>query len=376
MSQLSISVLGAVSVTLDGCPVTLPRRAVALLAYVAVESRRAHRREDLAALLWPDSSETKGLHNLRQALTALRRALRLDRNGGPFLRTTREAVAFERGSNYRLDLQEMAAPFDCPVSNEGRRLCRSECSTRAALRRGLFLGDVSMPESEAFSHWAMVQREVADRIAGQLLARLRACYADEDKGAAMPILRRQIEVDPWNEAVHRELMRQLSASGETNAAILHYGALAERLRTELGVEPEDETTALCETLRRKRATRVRRCVLVIQKDPRLRERIATFLRGSGYDVREAASTRQGRAILGREAADVALIDVAPGNDDGLALAAELRRASDIGIIFVSGRGSYRDRIAGLDAGGDDYLVKPVHLPELAARLRSVLRRCG
>lgn len=377
MSRLVVSTLGPVSVLLDGAPVNLPAKAVALLAYLAVESGRAHRREKLAALLWPDSPEARARHNLRQLLTVLRQALRLDENGAPFFRMTRGTVAFDRHSDHRLDLHEMTAPRECPRDEEGRKSCRGGCLARTALYRGPFLEDVSVAENETFTHWLVARREMIECQAAQLLERLYDCWAGEDRRTALSVLRRQLELDPWNENVHRELMRAWALNGEANAALRHFESFSQRIRAELGVAPEDETQALYDVIRAKRMRlRKRPKVVVVDGDPSARLKTAAFLRQEGYEVREARGAAEGRAILDGATADVVLIDPVLPDGDGFALAAALRRASDVGIVFASARASLRDRIRGFDLGGDHYLTKPVHLPELAACLRSVLRRRG
>jgi DNA-binding response OmpR family regulator len=75
-------------------------------------------------------------------------------------------------------------------------------------------------------------------------------------------------------------------------------------------------------------------------------------------------------------ADLVLIDIVLGDEDGRDLLQELRRISDVPVVFLTGRGHEMDRIAGLKMGADDYIVKPFSPGELSARLESVLRRSG
>ena len=96
----------------------------------------------------------------------------------------------------------------------------------------------------------------------------------------------------------------------------------------------------------------------------------------GYTVSEAADAVALHSVLAARAVDLILLDQRLPDADGLVLARELRAASDVGIIIVTGFGQPVDRIVGLEVGADDYVSKPIDLRELLARIRSVLRRRG
>lgn len=377
MTRLEVAVLGSVVVTLDGEPVKLPRKVLALLAYLAVESRRTHRRSELAGLLWPDASEAKALHNLRQALTILRQVLGLEDNGGPHLRIEREAVGFDRRGDHWLDLDAVTQPRGCPDHPDQRRHCRGDCRERMSLRRGPFLQDLSIPDSEAFEHWVMVRRESAERSMAQVLDRLSDCHlGDGEPAGAIAVLRNRISLDPWDEKAHRALMTALSAEGDETAALRHYALFAARMKDELDIEPEEETVRLYRAIRRRRTHSDGRLpqILVVEDEPATRSLFTAFLRGNGFVVQEAGNAGEMRAALARGSFTAIILDVNLPDGDGFRLVEELRSSSDAGLLFVTKRGNCADRVKGLDVGADDYLVKPVHLPELAARLRSVLRR--
>ncbi|MBU6191461.1 MAG: winged helix-turn-helix domain-containing protein, partial [Betaproteobacteria bacterium] len=91
-------------------------------------------------------------------------------------------------------------------------------------------------------------------------------------------------------------------------------------------------------------------------------------------VLEAADAKALREVLASHPVDLILLDQRLPDADGLVLARELRAASDVGIIIITGFGQPVDRILGLELGADDYVAKPVDLRELLARIRSVLRR--
>ena len=115
-------------------------------------------------------------------------------------------------------------------------------------------------------------------------------------------------------------------------------------------------------------------VVVVEDETFTRHAIALALREAGFEVSEAADAFACRAVLKTLRADVVVLDLGLPGLDGMAFAAELRSLSDVGLVIVTQREAPEARIQALDLGADDYLVKPVHLGELAARIRSVLRR--
>src|SRR5512136_809254 len=113
MAHLSIEVLGSLQVSLDNTLITSLEsvKVGALLAYLAVEADRPHRREQLVGLLWPESPEQIARHNLRQALFNLRLATGDRTARPPYLLISRDAIQFNRASDFSLDLAQFNAIF-------------------------------------------------------------------------------------------------------------------------------------------------------------------------------------------------------------------------------------------------------------------------
>lgn len=116
-------------------------------------------------------------------------------------------------------------------------------------------------------------------------------------------------------------------------------------------------------------------VLVVDDDPALRASLDRALRQDGYAVTSAADGHAAIDEVERRAPDAIVLDVGLPRVDGLAVCRRLRAAGfRTPILMLTARDAVSDRVAGLDAGADDYLVKPFALAELYARLRALLRR--
>ncbi|MDQ6670966.1 MAG: response regulator transcription factor, partial [Chloroflexota bacterium] len=114
-------------------------------------------------------------------------------------------------------------------------------------------------------------------------------------------------------------------------------------------------------------------VLLVEDDPRLFSCLSRELVAAGYRVERIADAGQAVAQFDLVVPDVVVLDVVLSGVDGLELARTLRALSGVPILMLAAGGGVNDRVAGLDAGADDYLPKPFALEELLARLRAVLR---
>jgi protoheme IX farnesyltransferase len=114
--------------------------------------------------------------------------------------------------------------------------------------------------------------------------------------------------------------------------------------------------------------------LVVEDDRATREEITAHLRREGFQVLESGSGLEALSLLRRGTVDIALVDVVLPEIDGLELVRRVRQESTVPIIMLTARGRQSARIAGLDAGADDYVVRPFSLAEVTARMRAQLRR--
>jgi DNA-binding response OmpR family regulator len=115
-------------------------------------------------------------------------------------------------------------------------------------------------------------------------------------------------------------------------------------------------------------------VLVVDDEPIVREVVVRYLSRDGHDTVEAGDGPAARALIESADPDLVVLDVMLPGTDGLELCRWIRGRSELPVIMLTARGEEADRIVGLELGADDYVTKPFSPRELAARVRSVLRR--
>lgn len=118
----------------------------------------------------------------------------------------------------------------------------------------------------------------------------------------------------------------------------------------------------------------RQRILVVEDEPQLRRFEVTTLQREGFDVYDAASLERGLIEAGTRRPDMVVLDLGLPDGDGVDLIRQLRGWSDAPVIVVSARTDEADKVQALDAGADDYLVKPFGVAELLARVRAHFRR--
>lgn len=259
MAQLSICLLGAFQVTLDERPCSgfESDKVRALLAYLAVETERPQRREVLADLLWPNSSERAARTNLRHVLANLRHVIKDRQTSPPFLHITRQTIQFNPASNYKVDV----ARFSALVLANSQLATASQLATygpassinsleeAVALYQGPFLAGFSLADSAPFEEWQLLTRE---HLARQMLAALKGLIGHyEARGVYQQALAhawRQVELEPWLEESHQQVMRLLALTGQPSLALIQYETCRRLLAEVVGVEPTPETRALYEQI--------------------------------------------------------------------------------------------------------------------------------
>ena len=115
-------------------------------------------------------------------------------------------------------------------------------------------------------------------------------------------------------------------------------------------------------------------ILVVDDEPQIRRVLRSTLSTQGYVIMEAKTGEEALEWMRKERPDLVLLDINMPGMGGIEACREIRRASDMPIIMLTVRNAERDKVAALDAGADDYVVKPFGIEELLARIRAALRR--
>ena len=115
-------------------------------------------------------------------------------------------------------------------------------------------------------------------------------------------------------------------------------------------------------------------VLLVEDEGAIAQTVEFALRAEGFETAHALTGRAALELAAARPFDLAILDVGLPDIGGFALCRELRRASDLPVIFLTARDAEADRVLGLELGADDYVAKPFSPRELVARVRAVLRR--
>lgn len=266
MAKLTIHCLGAFQASLDNEPLPFDTdKSRALLAYLALEGAQPQRRERLAGLLWSDTPEERALHNLRQALSGLRKALCDEANSIPFLLIQRDTVQVNPSSDFWLDVTTFEKNLDaalhpyqrCPGPQASGRLNIRQLQRIVTLFRGPFLDQLYLNGSPLFDEWASLKRERLNQRMIEALTTLAELHERRGETAlARETTSQVLALAPWDETAHAQVMRLLAVEGQWSAAQAQYRHLRRYLQEQLGVEPAPETLALFEQIRRNAAQNI------------------------------------------------------------------------------------------------------------------------
>ncbi len=277
------------------------RKAVAILAMLAAEAR-PFARDELAALLWPDSDDTAARGALRRTLSTLRSAI----GDGPLV-IERTLVDLDRRRVW-VDLWAVEAAAGASD--------RATLQAAATLGRGTFLAGFNLRDSLEFDDWRAGRAVAAERSMLAVLDRLAIVAAAEgDLPAAIDAASRRLDLDPLDEGSHVRLMDLLVAGGDRSAALRQYRACVATLERELGVPPLATTTARYEAIRDGTADRAPEAIAL----------------DGATDV--PAHDAHGFPLVGRAAALATLTEAAA--------LAELGRGSIVAVVGEAGIGKSR-----------------------------------
>jgi TolB-like protein/tetratricopeptide (TPR) repeat protein len=219
----------------DGEPLEVTgKKTQGLLGYLAVESARPHSREQVASLLWSETGDERARHNLRQALSKIRRSY------GPLIASNGESLSLDLDlcSVDAVDFGSLAKSEDVADLERCMALYRDDLLDGLVLREALY------------DEWLLGAQHQFRRTACDVIERLASTLADLERAdEAVAVFNRRIGMDPACEPAHRHLMELFERIGRRSDALRQYQFLTDALSRELGAEPSPETTAVYERIR-------------------------------------------------------------------------------------------------------------------------------
>lgn len=259
MSRFQLNLFGPMQATIGEKTLRFATAKVqALLAYLALEPERPYRREQLAALLWPDQPDADARRNLRLTLHRLKQTIATaDADlADTLISASRNTIRWHGAADgYQVDVAQFMDLLTQTETHDHPRLdacptCRQRLETAASLLRGDLLAGLSLDDAMPFEEWLLVQREFIHHRALRLFATLAdIAETRADYTAAHNYAQRQLALEPWYEAAHRQAMRALALNGDRDRALAQYETCRAILDDELGVEPSAETAVLHQQIR-------------------------------------------------------------------------------------------------------------------------------
>ncbi len=227
----------------------------ALCIYLATEAGQTFQRSHLAGLLWSDIPEEQALHNLRQAISLLRKALHDQEQ--KIVYVDREQVGIQPGANLQVDVLEfnqwMQAAYRYYKNQQGVGTLNIYALKHAMdLYKNPFLDRFHLNVSPLFDEWLVLTREQYDNRAVEGLSYLVRYYEHRHENAnVLQMLRKIIKITPWDEQAHYQLMRFLALDEQWSAAQSQYASLVRYLKHDLNVEPDSRTLELFQQIRQR-----------------------------------------------------------------------------------------------------------------------------
>ncbi len=246
---LRLMLLGEAAVMVDGHPMRVDtRKAVALLAYLAVTQTSASR-DQLSAMLWSDAHPERARGALRRTLSVLRQAL-----GDRWVDVEGDRIRLMDRSDLWVDVtdaERLVSSIDThphPTTSTCH-LCRRPLEQAAGLYRGDFMAGFSLRHSPEFEDWQLRQADILRHRQGRTLEKLSECLAGAGEyQRAVEVARQRLVLAPLDEDAHRQVMRMAVWAGDRATALRQYRDCVRILDEELGVPPLPETSALEERI--------------------------------------------------------------------------------------------------------------------------------
>ncbi len=249
--MIQLHCLGPLAITIDSQAQThfATDRARALLVYLAVQEQRPFRRDELAAMLWPEHSERQARQNLRKTLSRLRKAT----GDIPLLQTDYKEMTLNHAL-VQCDVVQFSQTLRMVEKHNHTDLqscpeCLAQLQSAIALYQGDFLQGFSLNDNNVFDEWLLLNRDNLRQQAIWAFTHLIDHYEQSREDAQLiDTAQALLALEPWHERTQRQLLRALARSGQRARALAQYEAYAALLADELGITPESETVQLYQQL--------------------------------------------------------------------------------------------------------------------------------
>jgi DNA-binding SARP family transcriptional activator/predicted ATPase len=267
MPQVRLFLFGPPRIEQSGASLPLGvRKAIALFVYLAV-TRQGHSRDALAALFWPESNQQEARASLRRMLYRLNQLL-----GTDGLVAANDVVLLNPQMDLWLDVAEFRRSVArCLASHKEMVFDESslqQLKEAIDLYNDDFMAGFSLPDCAEFDEWQFFQREELRQSLAAVLEQFANFHeAQAQYEQAIFYARRWLALDRMHEPVHRHLMRLYASAGQQSAALRQYEECARTLDEELGIEPDEETIVLFESIRTRRLVGDSRRALTSERLP-------------------------------------------------------------------------------------------------------------
>lgn len=236
--------LGDYEIRINDCLISelSSQKAKALFAYLILEHDQLHSRSKIASLFWPDVAEQTALHNLRQALSTIRKVLTESNSFDEIFITARENLSFVEFATFEVDAinfeKQCRELLKSSGGKPGRGFPIHLLMKLIQDHKGPLLPSVTLSDSDLFEEWLIVKRETINRLLIEAVSRLLEYYEKRGDWSSARIYAEYLtNLAPWDENAHYHLIQSLLQLSQGNLALNHYHSAVQFLQKDLQIDP-------------------------------------------------------------------------------------------------------------------------------------------
>ncbi|PKO01142.1 MAG: hypothetical protein CVU42_01465 [Chloroflexi bacterium HGW-Chloroflexi-4] len=241
---LDAKLFGGFEISINSCVISeiSSQKARGLFAYLLLENPRVHARNTLAAIFWPDVPEQTALHNLRQALTTVKKAVSESISGVEIFSSDRDTLGFSEKVVIHVDILDFENKIQTLLDHHNARKSRGfpiiQLKRTMAQITGQMLPLLTLPDSDLFEDWLALKRERIDRFLVLGYSILLKYHEDRCEWLeARKIAEKLITIAPWDEDFHARLIQIYLQAFQPNAALTQYHSAVRYLQNNMDIEP-------------------------------------------------------------------------------------------------------------------------------------------